>query len=229
MTDLWHPTTAPEFLPLLRRGAGRTPADGGCLVQVAGRLADDGCWDDRPPSVHPVLREAAVRVNDRMPDGARDRLYPLAADLADTATPAPGVAAGLALWAARHVLPRLGERWRSRAELAVGAGYAVRSGVGSRLACRAAGRSAYRAALVAPDPMRSGLLAAAHAAYAAMDDRYAVSAGVPAAAAAAAAVEGSPAALLEFLEGLLAEHRRLAGPGRQGSHQSVTSSRGWKV
>ena len=79
----------PNFLPSLRRGAGRRPADGGCLVQVASMLSDGRSWTDHPDCVHPVLREVAVRINDRMPDGDRDRLYPFAVDLVGTASPDP--------------------------------------------------------------------------------------------------------------------------------------------
>ena len=67
-------------------------------------LSDGRSWTDHPDCVHPVLREVAVRINDRMPDGDRDRLYPFAVDLVGTASPDADLAARLALWCARDRL-----------------------------------------------------------------------------------------------------------------------------
>lgn len=96
----------PAGLPLLRAGVGPTPADGGCLVQVASWLRDGRSWTDEPPWLHPTLAGAAVGVNDNVPDGYRPVLGPLAADLAGLAHHRRRqVTVALAVWTARRVLP----------------------------------------------------------------------------------------------------------------------------
>lgn len=76
--------TTPDLMPLLRVGTGDTPANGGCLVQVASYLHDGKSWDDNTPCVHPTLRQVAIQMNDVMGDKQRQRLAPLAADLVGT-------------------------------------------------------------------------------------------------------------------------------------------------
>ncbi|MGZ4619311.1 MAG: hypothetical protein ACXV3F_11475, partial [Frankiaceae bacterium] len=157
----------PDFLPSLRRGAGRRPADGGCLVQVASMLDDGRSWTDHPDCVHPVLREVAVRINDRMPDGDRDRLYPFAVDLVGTASPDAELAARLALWCARDRLLVLHGTWRAAAERAIATAEQHLAGQASGQECRVAAVSAYRLAVGVDYEARPAMLAAAHAAYAA--------------------------------------------------------------
>lgn len=74
----------PDFMPQLRYGAGQTPQDGGCLVQVAGFLNDGVSWTDSTPCVHPMLREVAIGTNDRVDDVLRQTLLPLAPRLIGT-------------------------------------------------------------------------------------------------------------------------------------------------
>lgn len=201
----------PDYLPALRRGAGNSPADGGCLVQVASRLADGRSWTDRADCVHPLLREVAILVNDRMPDADRDRLYPLAAELVGTAEPDPDLPARLALWCAARAQATLPPGAGDVALEALAAAADRLDGSGSARACRAAGVAVLRRSHVARYAARPGLLAAAHAAYAAVGPRYAPPAAARAAAAAVDAVGTSPDALLDLLTGLTAEYRRLTG------------------
>lgn len=58
----------PDFMPNIKEGTGDTPADGGCLVQIAGWLNDGHSWTDRTPCVHPVLRDVAIELNDSIED-----------------------------------------------------------------------------------------------------------------------------------------------------------------
>ena len=60
-------------MPFLRSGAGGSPKNGGCLIEVAGYLWD-GRWTDKHDCVHPVLREMGIRVNDSVSDSERQRL-----------------------------------------------------------------------------------------------------------------------------------------------------------
>lgn len=99
----------PDLMPLLRRGAGKTPATGGCLVQVASYLYDGKSWNDDTPCVHPILRDVAIGVNDHVSEDYRPKLAPLAADLVGTG-PGPSnptlakiLNVRLAVWACRRV------------------------------------------------------------------------------------------------------------------------------
>ena len=187
-------------------------------------LNDGRSWTDRPDCVHPVLREVAVRINDRMPDGERDRLYPFAADLVGTASPDAELAARLALWCARDCLLVLQGTWRAVAERAIATAEQHLVGQASGQECRVAAVSAYRLAVGVDYEARPAMLAAAHAAYAAFGAR----AGIPAQAVFragsradrfAAAVRSADLAcevvgweaadMIAFLAGVLAEHRRL--------------------
>lgn len=101
--------TIPAGLPLLCRGVGQTPEDGGCLVQVASRLRDGRSWTDEPKWLHPTMTAAAIAVNDHVPDGYRPVLAPLAADLAGLRQtrrmrPPRRLTVDLAVWTARRVL-----------------------------------------------------------------------------------------------------------------------------
>lgn len=103
MTDM----QIPDFMPQLRKGAGATPQDGGCLVQVAGFLADGVSWTDKTPCVHPLLSDAAIRVNDIVNEEVRQSLLPLAPRLVGTGNAFGSEAdpgKGLGRWALEQVL-----------------------------------------------------------------------------------------------------------------------------
>ncbi|MFD4474616.1 hypothetical protein ACFWPU_00665 [Streptomyces sp. NPDC058471] len=74
----------PDFMPRLRSGAGDTPKDGGCLVQVAGFLNDGVSWVDDTPCVHPMLRSVGILTNDSVDGDMRQELLPLAPRLIGT-------------------------------------------------------------------------------------------------------------------------------------------------
>jgi hypothetical protein len=174
-------------------------------------LSDGRSWTDRPDCVHPVLREVAVRMNDRMPDGDRDRLYPFAADLVGTASPHAILAARLALWCARERLVVLPDPWRTPAERAVACAEQHLAGRAPGQDCRAAAVSAYRLAVGVDYETRPAMLAAAHAAYAAYAAYAvdAVAAAVRAAGLACEVVGWEAADMIAFLAGVIDEHRRL--------------------
>lgn len=96
MTDL--------TVPHLRRGTGRTPADGGCLLQIVDWI-DRHAWTDRPPCVHPVLARLAIASNDRLRDGERQTLLDLIPRLRGTASDDPVLRVRLAVFCGRCVLP----------------------------------------------------------------------------------------------------------------------------
>ena len=91
-------------VPWLRSGTGSTPVDGGCIMQVIDWI-DRNKWSDSPPCVHPVLRALAIRANDTLGDGERQRLLDLAPRLMGTASDDRVLAVRLAAWCARQVLP----------------------------------------------------------------------------------------------------------------------------
>lgn len=92
----------PDFLPVLRKGVGKTPKDGGSLTQVAGFLKDGYSWTDEPECVHPVLRPLSIVVNDDTSDAARPRLALLIPDLLDTASDDPMLTLRLVEWCANR-------------------------------------------------------------------------------------------------------------------------------
>lgn len=92
----------PDFMPKLRRGAGPTPKDGGCLVQVASYLYDGESWTDRTPCVHPMLREVAIGVNDSVSDHARQGLLEFAPRLIGTRNDDRALERRLVLWCAGY-------------------------------------------------------------------------------------------------------------------------------
>lgn len=75
----------PSGLPLLRKGAGKSPKNGGCLVEVAGFLYDGMTWSDKAQCVANVLRPVSIYVNDEVSDGARPRLALAAGRLSGSA------------------------------------------------------------------------------------------------------------------------------------------------
>lgn len=91
-----------DLMPQLRAGIGATPRDGGCVIQVASYLWN-GEWRDDTPCVHPVLRAAAIRVNDAVNPKTRQKLYYLIPRLMGTASDDQALSVGLALWCAKSV------------------------------------------------------------------------------------------------------------------------------
>jgi hypothetical protein len=75
----------PDFMPELRHGTGKTPKDGGCLVQIASWIGK-GRWTDQWPDsgVENMLSQIAITTNDGMSDNQRQRLTVFAARLANT-------------------------------------------------------------------------------------------------------------------------------------------------
>ena len=53
--------TVPDFLPVLAKGKHKTPAQGACLMELAGFLAGEP-WSDSPACTHPVLAAMARAV-----------------------------------------------------------------------------------------------------------------------------------------------------------------------
>lgn len=71
-------------VPWLREGAGASPQDGGCVMQVIDWI-DTGGWSDEPKCVYHALREMAISVNDELSDEGRQRLLDLVPRLMGTA------------------------------------------------------------------------------------------------------------------------------------------------
>lgn len=116
----------PAGLPMLRRGIGRSPVDGGCLVQVSSYLHDGRSWTDDTTCVHPVLRQLAIHVNDAVSDDMRPLLAPLAADLVGTGPGPQGIdgevaSVRLAVWAVRRVAHLVRDKHWSGCDAAVDA------------------------------------------------------------------------------------------------------------
>ncbi|MEU3889066.1 hypothetical protein [Streptomyces sp. NPDC029041] len=118
------PSGTPDGLPLPGRFAHLHPADGACLMEAAALLAS-GRFTDSPTGTHPALAALARVVNDRVGDGTRQALWPLAADLADARPPGRAytpLLVGTVVDAARLVRPssrplaRYGRACRRRAE-----------------------------------------------------------------------------------------------------------------
>lgn len=188
----------PAGLPMLRRGIGRSPAEGGCLVQVASYLHDGRSWTDQTPCVHPVLRQLAIVVNDAVSDEARPLLAPLAADLVDTGPGPQGVdgkviSARLAVWAARQVDHLLRDKHRSVCTGAVDAAEAW-----GDCPCKDHREAAASTADAAHAAAHAAVAAAHAAAHVATD-------------AADAARAARDETLIDLLRNAIAEHRRLTG------------------
>ena len=82
-------------VPFLRKGAGKTPKDGGCINQIVDWINRLG-WSDDPPCEHPVLRDVALIANDSLDDAQRQALLDLAPRLAGTASDDEGLLIALA-------------------------------------------------------------------------------------------------------------------------------------
>jgi hypothetical protein len=74
----------PEKLLYLDRGNHEPNSERGCVMEAASWLAGEP-WSDHPRSVHPVIAQAARRVNDDIDDDKRQLLWPLVAASLGTA------------------------------------------------------------------------------------------------------------------------------------------------
>ena len=70
-------------VPFLRKGIGHTPKQGGCIMQVVDWMNRHE-WTDRPPCVHPFIRDVALMANDFLDNKDRQSLLSLASTLSDT-------------------------------------------------------------------------------------------------------------------------------------------------
>jgi len=77
--------TSIPAVPYLRSGTGKTPAEGGCIMQVIDWIHSGG-WTDQPTCVHPILRGAAIKANDSLADDQRQGLLNLTSRLMGTNT-----------------------------------------------------------------------------------------------------------------------------------------------
>ena len=91
-------------VPWLRSGTGRTPADGGCIMQVIDWINREE-WTDNPPCVHPVIRHIAIAVNDSADDEGRQKLLDLAPRMMGTNRDDRQLSVDLAIFCAERVLP----------------------------------------------------------------------------------------------------------------------------
>lgn len=96
----------PDPVPFLRKGVGDTPEEGGCILQVVDWIHRHE-WTDSPPCVHPLLRPLAIKANDCVGDGERQRLLDLVPRLTGTATADPLLAAVLVRFCAQQMRPIL--------------------------------------------------------------------------------------------------------------------------
>lgn len=71
-------------VPWLRSGVGKTPGEGGCIMQVIDWIDRQG-WTDRPLCVHPLLARVAIQANDALDDERRQQLLDLVPRLMGTA------------------------------------------------------------------------------------------------------------------------------------------------
>ena len=92
-------------VPWLRSGTGSTPAEGGCILQVIDWI-DRNQWTDRPVCVHPAIAKVAIRANDTLPDGERQKLLDLAPRIMGTSCTGGDkkLSVQLAVFCARQVL-----------------------------------------------------------------------------------------------------------------------------
>ena len=90
-------------VPWLRSGVGKTPKDGGCILQVIDWISNGG-WTDDPQCVHPVLKRLAIAANDASDDEGRQKLLDLAPRLIGTNIGGNDLSVKLAIFCARSVL-----------------------------------------------------------------------------------------------------------------------------
>src|SRR6516165_6729745 len=91
-----------EPVPHLRSGVGKTPSEGGCIMQVIDWISSNS-WTDNPECVHPVLRSLAIRVNDSLGDDERQKLLDLAPRLMNTNSNDKQLSVDLAIFCAEQV------------------------------------------------------------------------------------------------------------------------------
>jgi len=210
--------TLPE-IPWLRSGAGKTPGDGGCIMQIIDWINRNE-WTDEPPCVHPVFRRVAIRLNDSLGDDERQKLLDLAPRMMNTANSDKVLSVRLAVFSARSVLHIFEERYPEdkRARRAIEAAeawlddptaYAAYAAYAADAAYAAYAANAAYAAYAA----NAAAAYAAYAAYAAAD-AYAAYAVYAAAYAANATSSG-----LHFLVSLLDEYDRITE--RDTNHQEI--------
>ena len=99
--------SAPDFLPVLSRGAHTSPKAGACAMEYVSFLAGEE-WSDSPACVHPVIAAMARSVNDRLGDEERQTLLPLLARTMGTAPTGTDeeqcrLSVALAVWSAEQV------------------------------------------------------------------------------------------------------------------------------
>jgi hypothetical protein len=170
--------------------------------------------------VHPVLRSAAIRVNDTMSDDERHLLWALVPRLIGTADVRTDLVARkllsvrLAVWCARQVLHLVREQDRDVCEKAVVAAEAWCDDPSEENRIAAYAAYAYAAAVSSSSSSSSS----SYAAYVAAANAASVGAANAANAAAANAANAANAAAsvasvasFRLLEGLIREHERLTG------------------
>lgn len=102
-----------DTVPFIREGVGETPADGGCVMQMADWI-ERREWTDKPPCVHPVIRSFAIAVNDRLDDTERQKLLDLIPRMMNTNTGDEALTRKLLGYLARQVYP-IYSTWAERA------------------------------------------------------------------------------------------------------------------
>lgn len=196
-----------DSVPWLRSGTGKTPADGGCIMQVIDWI-DRHEWSDKPPCVHPVLRELAIGANDRLDNGQRQKLLDLAPRLINTSNCDINITKNLAIFCARYVLHIYEDRYPNdnRPRRAIEAAeLAILSPTPENMNAAAAyanAANAVKAVYAAAAAANAARYAARSAAYAARSAAYAADAARSANAVKAA---------YQLLIDVLAEYERLAG------------------
>ena len=161
-------------------------------------------WTDKPPCVHPVIRELAIYVNDRLPDDERQKLLDLGPRMSGTAGGDDSLTGKLLGFLARQVYPIYAE-WAEKA------GYDDKGAV---LACIEAAESGRAAgATQVAGARRADRAARAARAAEAADAAGAVDAADAARAARAAEAADAAGAVdpLTFLTALLDHYDEITG------------------
>jgi hypothetical protein len=223
--------TVPDALPILSAGHHDISATGrGCVLDCVSWLSGRPEEGDAPSCVHPVLRSAAIRVNDTMSDDERHLLWALVPRLIGTADVRTDLVARkllsvrLAVWCARQVLHLVREQDRDVCEKAVVAAEAwcddpseenriaaYAAAVSSSSFSSSSSYAAYVAASYAAYVAASYAANAAAANAAAANAANAAASVASAANAANAAASVASVASFRLLEGLIREHERLTG------------------
>lgn len=84
-------------VPYLSKGLSGTPSLGGCIMQMIDWI-ERGGWSDKPPSVHPVVRLVAIKVNDWVDSEDRQKLLDLIPRIRHTDTSDFSVGMELEKW-----------------------------------------------------------------------------------------------------------------------------------